>query len=150
MVALLVVWNLVFGILAMVTGIWMTWGYETVIQKSLTINKEMFGTFALLALVLMLWLRYRYGPELWNDVALKTSYGVLGLIVVAVAIVNGSLGGEAGLLGSILAPFWNFLGIAPGYPMVLPTLGGIVFLAVVVAGTGLAVIAGLMRRRAVS
>jgi hypothetical protein len=150
MVALLVVWNLIMAILAMVTGIWMTWGFETVIQNSLTINKAMFGTFSLVALVLMLWLRFRYGPELWDDVALKLSYVVMALIVVGVAIVNGSLGGEAGLLGSILVPFWEFVGIIPGYPMILPTVPGIVFLVVVVAATALAVVVGLVRRRAMS
>ncbi len=62
MAALLAVWSLVFAVLAMVTGIWMTWGYEAVTSTSLTLNKSMFGTFALLSLALMLWLRYRYGP----------------------------------------------------------------------------------------
>ncbi len=119
-------------------------------STSLTINKEMFGTFALLSLALMLWTRFRYGPGLWDDLAIKASYTVLGFIATGVAIVNGSLGGEAGLLGTALADTWDFLGVTSGNPMVLPTAGGIAFLAVVVAGLGLGVIAWVVRRRAVS
>jgi hypothetical protein len=150
MVALLAAWNLAFAVLAMATGIWMTWGYEAVTTTSLTLNKSMFGTFALLSLALMLWLRYRYGPALWNDVALKTSYAVLGFIATGVAIVNGSLGGEAGLLGTALARVWGFLGVVPGDPMVLSTVGGIVFLAIMLLGIVLAVVAGLLRRKALN
>ena len=67
MAALLAVWSFVFAVLAMVAGAWMTRGYEAVTSTSLTINQEMFGTFALLSLALLLWMRYRYGPELWDD-----------------------------------------------------------------------------------
>ncbi len=129
--ALLAVWSLVFAVFAMITGIWMTWGYDAVSSTSLTINKEMFGTFALLALILMLWIRFRYGPDLWNDTALKFTYAALGLLTTLAATVNGSLGGEAGLLGTALVKVWDFLGIDPANPMVLSTAGGVTFLAVI-------------------
>ena len=108
----------------------------------------MFSTFALLSLVLMLWLRYRYGPALWDDVALKTSYAFLGFVAAGVAMVNGSLGGEAGLLGTALTRIWGFLGVLPADPMVLPAAGGIAFFAVVCVGIALAVAAGFVRRKA--
>ncbi|MEE8466029.1 MAG: hypothetical protein V3S68_06075 [Dehalococcoidia bacterium] len=150
MAALLAVWSLVFAVLAMVTGIWMTWGYEAVSSTSLTINKEMFGTFALLALMLMLWIRYRYGPALWNDTALKLTYAALGLLTTLAATVNGSLGGEAGLLGTALADIWDFLGVDPANPMVLSTAGGVTFLAVVLFAVlcvaGVATLRRLRRR----
>lgn len=101
----------------------------------------MFGTFALLSLVLMLWLRYRYGPALWDDVALKTSYAFLGFVAAGVAMVNGSLGGEAGLLGTALSRIWGFLGVLPADPMVLPAAGGIALFAVVCVGIAEAVVA---------
>jgi len=148
MVALLAVWSLVFALLSMVTGIWMTWGFETVTSLSLTVNKSMFGTFALLALVLMLALRYKYGPELWEDVGLRTSYVLLALVAAGVAVVNGSLGGEAGLLGTALPRVWNLLGVIPGNPMIFPTVGGIVFLALVILAAGATAVAGLLRRKA--
>lgn len=150
MVALLAVWNLVFAVLAMITGMWMTWGYEAVRASSLTVNKEMFGTFALLSLVLMLIIRYKFGPGLWDDLALKSSYAILGFIATGVAIVNGSLGGEAGLLGTALSGTWNILGVTPSNPMVLPTAGGIAFLAVVLAAIALIGIGWMVRRRALS
>lgn len=150
MVALLAVWSLLFAVLAMTTGIWMTWGYEAIASTSLTINKEMFGTFALLSLALMLWIRFKYGPGLWDDAALKTAYAILGFIAAGVAIVNGSLGGEAGLIGTALAAGWDFLGVTPGNPMVLPTAGGIAFLVVVLLVIGLVLGAWAMRRRALS
>ena len=108
----------------------------------------MFGTFALLSQALMLWLRYRYGPGLWDDVVLKTSYAFLGFVAAGVAIVNGSLGSEAGLLGTALSRIWDFLGILPGDPMVLPTVGGIFLLAIVLLSIAMAVVAGIVRRKA--
>jgi len=147
MAALLAVWSLVFAVLAMVTGIWMTWGYEAVSSTSLTINKEMFGTFALLALVLMLWIRFRYGPGLWNDTALRYTYALLGLLTTLAAIVNGSLGGEAGLLGTALVEVWDFLGIDPANPMILPSAGGITFLVVMLVAVAGVAAATTMRRR---
>jgi hypothetical protein len=100
----------------------------------------MFGTFALLSLVLMLVIRYKFGPTLWDDMALKSSYAILGFIATGVAIVNGSLGGEAGFLGMALSGTWNLLGITPSNPMVLPTLGGIAFLVVVLVAIAAMVI----------
>ncbi len=150
MVALLAVWSLVFAVLSMITGIWMTWGYETVTSLSLTLNKSMFGTFALMALVLMLVLRFKYGPQLWDDVALRISYILLALVAAGVAVVNGSLGGEAGLIGTALSQIWNLLGVNPGNPMIFPTAGGIAFLAVVIVATGAVIGAGMLKRRASS
>jgi hypothetical protein len=150
MVALLAVWSLIFAVFAMITGIWMTWGYEAVQASSLTVNKEMFGTFALLALILMLVIRYKFGPGLWDDMALKSSYVVLGFVATGVAIVNGSLGGEAGLLGTALSSTWSLLGIFPSNPMVLPTPVGIALLVVVLVAIAAIVVGWMSRRRAVS
>lgn len=150
MVALLAVWSLIFAILAMITGMWMTWGYEAVRSSSLTVNKEMFGAFSLLSLVLMLVIRYKFGPGLWDDVALKSSYAILEFIATGVAIVNGSLGGEAGLLGTALSGTWSLLCITPSNPMVLPIAGGIAFLVVVLVAIALVLAGWMARRRAVS
>jgi hypothetical protein len=59
-----------------------------------------------------------------------------------------SLGGEAGLLGTALSRIWGFLGILPGDPMVLPTAGGMALLVIVLLGIALAVVAGIVRRKA--
>lgn len=148
MVTLLLAWNLLFTVLAGVTGLWLTWGFQTVSSMSLTLNKSMFGTFALLSLLLSLWIRYRYGSVLWRSRPLTASYAALTFIVAFVAVVNGSLGGEASLLGTILAPVWDLFGVPVRYPMTLPTVGGIVLLGVVVVGTGSAALAaGVLRRR---
>lgn len=138
MVALLAVWNVLFAVLAGLTGVWLTWGFASVSSISITVNKAMFGTFALAALVLMVLIRYRYGPGLWNDLALKTTYVVLGVIVAGVAVVSGSLGGEASLLGTALAPVWDWLGVVPRYPMVLPAAGGIIFVVIALIAVALA------------
>lgn len=149
-VALLSVWNLVFAIAGGLTGLWLTWGFEATTSLSLTVNKTMFGSFALLSLVLMLWLQFRYGPGLWDSGSLKTSYAILGMLVAAVAVLNGSLGGEASLVGTILEPAWDFLGIVVRYPIVLPKVGGMILVAAALAVIASAVVAALMRRRASS
>jgi len=144
------VWNLVFAILGGVTGVWLTWGIQATTFLSLTVNKTMFGTFALLALALMLWLRFRYGPAVWESASLKLSYAALGLLVAAVAILNGSLGGEASLLGTILEPAWDFLGIVVRYPIVLPKAGGMALVGIALVAIGAALAAMVGRRRASS
>ena len=53
MVALLAVWNVAFAVLAGLTGLYTTWGFEAVTSVTLTMNKTMIGSFGLLALVLM-------------------------------------------------------------------------------------------------
>lgn len=146
MVALLAVWNFIFGILAGLTGVWITWGFASVSSISITVNKAMFGTFALAALIPMVLIRFRYGPGLWNDLALRTTYVVLGIIVAGVAVVSGSLGGEASLLGTALAPVWDFLGIIPRYPMVLPLVGGVVFMVIALIVVALASAKIVLRR----
>lgn len=146
MVALLAVWNFVFAVFAGLTGVWLTWGFSSVSSTSLTVNKAMFGTFALAALVLMILIRYRYGPGLWNDLALKTTYVVLGIIVAGVAVVSGSLGGEASLLGTALAPVWDWLGVVPRYPMVLPVAGGVVLVVIALTAVFLALSRLVLRR----
>jgi hypothetical protein len=148
MVVLLAVWSLASGILAMLTGFFNTWGLAAVTAMSLTANKAMFSTFALVALVLMLSIRYRYGPALWDDPALKAAYAALGFVAAAVAVVNGSLGGEAGLIGTALDRLWAVVGIDPHYPMVLSRAGGIVLVALAVGATGALLAVRIARRRA--
>jgi hypothetical protein len=148
MVALLAIWSLAFGVLAMLTGFFTTWGQAAVTTMSLTVNKTMFSTFALLALMLMLSIRYRYGPALWDDRALKTAYAALGFVAAAVAIVNGSLGGEAGLIGTALDRLWAVVGVDPREPLVLPRVGGMILVALAVAAIAGSLAARIARRRA--
>jgi hypothetical protein len=138
LVTLLAVWNLFFALLAGFTGLYSTWGFDAVSSVTLTVNKTMIGTFGLLSLISMIGIRYRYGAGLWADTSLKASYAVLGIIVSGVAVVTGSLGGEAALLGTVLDWLWSVLNIEPRFPMVLPTWGSGILIAVVVVGVGTA------------
>ncbi len=133
LVALFAVWCLIFAILAGLTGLFMTWGLDAVTSVSLTMNKLMFGSFGLLALVVMIWIRFRYGPELWEDASLKVTYVILGLIGSASAIITGSLGGEAALLGTVLVWLYELIRAQPRYPMVMPIWGSIILLVVAAA-----------------
>ena len=126
MVALLVVWNVIFAVLAGLTGFYTTWGFEAVTSVTLTMNKIMIGSFGLLALLLMGWIRYRYGPGLWDDASLKSSYALLGFIGSGAAIVTGSLGGKAALLGTALEWLWELLNVEPLFPMVMPVWGAVI------------------------
>jgi hypothetical protein len=82
----------------------------------------------------MLAIRYRYGPGVWRDPALTATYVALAAVQGMVAVVNGSMGGEAGLLGTIFDPVYRVLGINVRGQLVLPTLGAIVLLVIVIAG----------------
>ena len=151
MVALLVVWNVIFAVLAGLTGLYTTWGFEAVTSVSLTVNKAMIGSFGLLALVLMVWIRYRYGPGLWEDPSLKITYTILGFIGSGAAIVTGSLGGKAALLGTVLDWLWKLLNIEPLFPMVMPVWGSAALIVVAGGGVGVALmlrLGGRSRRRA--
>ena len=134
MIALLAIWNLVFALLSGITGFFTTWGFDAVSSVSLTMNKAMIGSFGLLAIILMIWIRARYDPDLWEDRSLRATYVVLGLMDSATAIVTGSLGGEAALLGTALLWFWELVRIEPRMPMIMPVWGSV---ALIVAALGL-------------
>ncbi len=136
LVALLAVWNVVFAVFAGLTGFFATWGVDAVTSVTLTVNKSMFGSFALLALVMMAGVRFRYGPGLWDDTSLRITYAALGLIASACVIVTGSLGGEAALLGTVLLWFWDLLRIEPRFPMIMPIWGSMIL--IVIAGVAVA------------
>ncbi len=125
---------LFFAVLATITGIWMTWGYAATSTISLTQNKTMFATYGILALVVLLLVRWKFGPGLWKDRSLTTAYVSMAVIQGIAAGVNGSLGGEAGLLGTVLDPVWRVLNVETTGSMVLPTVGAAGLLAVIVAG----------------
>jgi hypothetical protein len=91
---------LVFALLSGITGFFTTWGFDAVSSVSLTMNKAMIGSFGLLAIILMIWIRARYDPDLWEDRSLRATYVVLGLMGSATAIVTGSLGGGK-------PPYWE-------------------------------------------
>jgi hypothetical protein len=148
LVSLLAVWSLIFAILAMLTGMFMTWGTVATRSMSLTINKSMFGTFALLALAFMLWMRFRYGGSVWNDVALKITYSLLGFIATGVAILNGSLGGEASHLGTVMVPIYSALGINPLRALVLPTGVGLTLTGIFAVALVVLIFLGLRKRNA--
>ncbi len=146
MVALLAIWNVIFAILAGLTGLYMTWGLEAVTSVTLTVNKAMIGSFGLLALVIMIGVRYRYGPGLWHDPSLRITYALLGFIGSGAAIVTGSLGGEAALLGTVLDWLWRLLNIEPRFPMIMPVWGSVALIVVAVAGVGIALMLRLSGR----
>jgi hypothetical protein len=148
LVVLAGVFALVFAVLATLTGIFMTWGVEATTTTSLTINKSMFATFGITALVLMLSMRWRYGPGIWQDPALRAGFVAMAVIQGMVAVVNGSLGGQAGLLGTAFDPVWRLLRIDIAGPMVLPTFGALVLLIVLIAAV-LGAVAWRLPRRSV-
>ncbi len=131
---------LVFAVLATVTGVWMTWGYIVISIVFLMLNKFMFVIFGIFVLVFFLMIWWRYGPGLWKDRSLTTAYVSMAVIQGIVAGVNGSLGGEAGLLGTVLDPVWSVLNIETRGSMILPTVSAVGLLAIIVAGVvGIAV-----------
>ena len=138
MVALLAVWNVAFAVLAGLTGLYTTWGFEAVTSVTLTMNKTMIGSFGLLALVLMVWIRYRYGPGLWEERSLKITYALLGFIGSGAAIVTGSLGGKAALLGTVLDWLWDLLNIEPLFPMIMPVWASVALIVLAGVGVGVA------------
>ena len=114
------------GIIGLVTsaivGIYV-WPIELITSSALGLNKVLFSILATELWVIFVFLRSKYGENLWKSGGLATVYSFLGLLGFLFIVIAGSLGSHMTVLGSQLAeyakkgsiidPIYAFLGIDP-------------------------------------
>lgn len=99
------------AVLSGLTGFFGTWPREAIATTVLSQNKTLVTLALLSSWGLFLFLRWRVGPSLWDYPVLR----VWSIVLVAIGFVNtvlvGSMGGSAGLTGTVLDPLLLALNI---------------------------------------
>jgi hypothetical protein len=99
------------AVLSGLTGFFGTWPREAIATTVLSQNKTLVTLALMASWGLFLFLRWRVGPAIW-DIPVLT---VWSIVLVAIGFVNtvlvGSMGGSAGLTGTVLDPLLLALNI---------------------------------------
>ena len=103
-----------FGIIASAIVGFFIWPLDFITTNVLgALSKVMFSVFALELVAVLVFLRSKYGQNLWikgGTAAVYTCVGVLGFLMMVIA---GSIGGQMALKGSILDPLYSLIGANP-------------------------------------
>lgn len=110
------------GVIGLITsaivGIYV-WPIELITTSALGLNKVMFSIFSTELWIIFVFLRSRYGENLWKNSAMATIYACLGVLGFLFTVIAGSLGAHMSDIahmsnkGSILDPIYSLFGIDP-------------------------------------
>jgi len=89
------------------------WPIDLVTSSNLGLNKIMFSVFALELWAVFVFLRSKYGENLWRNVGTATVYSLTGIFGFVFIVLTGSLGGHMAGIGSILDPVYTSVGVDP-------------------------------------
>jgi hypothetical protein len=99
------------AVLSGLTGFFGTWPREAIATTVLSQNKTLVTLALMSSWGLFLFLRWRVGPALWDNPVLRVWSVVLVVIGFINTILVGSMGGSAGLTGTVLDPLLLALNI---------------------------------------
>jgi len=86
---------------------------EFITGNSLGMGKVAFSIFATVLMIVFVFLRSRYGQNLWRNKGTAAVYACVGLVGFLTMVLAGSLGGHMAGKGSVLDPVYAFVGIDP-------------------------------------
>jgi len=86
---------------------------DFITSNSLGLGKVAFSVFATELMIVFVFLRSRYGQNLWKNKGTATVYACVGLIGFLLMVQAGSLGGHMAGKGSVLDPVYALVGIDP-------------------------------------
>jgi len=89
------------------------WPMELVTTSAMALSKIMFSIFALELWGVFVFLRSKYGENLWNNVSTAAVYSFLAIFGFLFVVLAGSLGGHMAGKGSVLDSVYSLLGIDP-------------------------------------
>ena len=95
------------------------WPIELITSSALGLNKVMFSIFATELWIIFVFLRTRYGENLWKNSVMATVYSCLGVLGFLFMVLAGSLGAHMSAIanmsdkGSVLDPVFALFGIDP-------------------------------------
>ncbi len=126
------------------------WPMEFLTASPLGMSKVMFSIFATELWFVFVFLRSKYGENLWRNGGTAAVYACVGIVGFLLVVVAGSLGGHMTVpsKGSILDPLYALFGIDPVTFGVLGTNFAVVVVAVSVVAVAvpIAVFLYLLRR----
>jgi hypothetical protein len=95
------------------------WPIELITTSALGLSKVMFSIFATELWIIFVFLRAKYGENLWKNSAMATVYACLGVLGFLFMVIAGSLGAHMSDLahmsdrGSVIDPIYALFGIDP-------------------------------------
>jgi hypothetical protein len=89
------------------------WPIGIVTTSPLALSKIMFSVFALELWIVFVFLRSKYGENLWKNAGTAAVYSLLAIFGFLFVVLAGSLGGHMAGKGSVLDPVYSLLGIDP-------------------------------------
>ncbi|MFB3889231.1 MAG: hypothetical protein ACE14S_07045 [Candidatus Bathyarchaeia archaeon] len=99
-------------ILSAVVGFYI-WPIEFLTNSPLGLSKVMFSVFATELMFVFVFIRSKYGENLWRNRGTAAVYACLGIFGFLLMMLAGSLGGHMAGKGSILDPIYALVGINP-------------------------------------
>lgn len=103
----------VLGLIASAITGFFIWSFDQLTAFAIGPNKVALSIFALVLLVEFVFIRSKYGENLWKSRGVATIYSCLGIIGFLFIVIAGSLGGHMALKGSVLDPLYALLNITP-------------------------------------
>lgn len=103
----------VIGLIASaITGFY-AWPLELITATPLGLNKVMFSAFAAEMFFVFVFLRSKYGVNLWKNGGTSAIYSLLAVFGFLFMVIAGSYGGHMLAKGSVLDPVYDLFGISP-------------------------------------
>lgn len=103
----------VLGLISSAIVGFFVWPVELITTSALGLSKVAFSVFAAVLLVEFIFVRSKYGENLWKNRGVATVYSCLGIIGFLFIVIAGSLGGHMAMKGSVLDPLYALLNITP-------------------------------------
>jgi hypothetical protein len=103
----------VIGLIASAIVGFYVWPIELISTSALGLSKVMFSVFALELWIVFVFLRSKYGENLWKNGGTAAVYACVGFLGFLFVMIAGSFGAHMALKGSVLDPVYALLGINP-------------------------------------
>jgi len=103
----------VIGIIASAIVGFYVWPLELITASTIALSKIMFSVFALELWAVFVFLRSKYGENLWKSGGTAAVYSLSAIFGFIFVVLAGSLGGHMAGKGSVLDPVYSLLGIDP-------------------------------------
>ncbi len=103
----------VIGLIASAIVGFYVWPIEFITTSALALSKVMFSVFATELWIVFVFIRSKYGENLWKNGGTAAVYAFVGIFGFLFVVIAGSFGGHMAGKGSVLDPVYALLGVNP-------------------------------------